>query len=659
MNIRIIKHLTILLSLVLAISNSLATTYYVSNTGIDTNNGTSPTSAFATVSRINELTLEPGDSVLFKCGDTWRAQTLYIRQSGTEDNYITFASYGTGNKPRILGSIQETSWSQSATLDNVWVSTGDYGPTGDKLAQIFLATTDTEGNDSITWGAFDGSGDPANLNMDYAWTMEVGGAKVYLFWSGDPNNDFNYIEIPQLTNCFEIDHQDYIEFDNLEIAYASLSGIRDRYPMLNQKGLRVTNCHIHHFGYKGSATAYGIYLSHSDSYYAHNEIHDCGRRGLSLSILDGDFPNGSMRNVLIEDNHFHHGWHTTGLDMITGVGDVVDSVIIRNNYFEGSPEVDLTNGLNAENSNHIFISNKAGGIEGDTSYSGKIYIYNNIFTHMHGKAVAFEWIEDSYICNNTFYGINPTIPNYQSAISLSQLCQNIDVKNNIIYNNEPQNGNRGMDNIVVFSDSYNSDLISLDYNLHYGTSDDNTIIVFVQSDTGTSVQPWQYPLSGWDQFRLDHPTLEANSIVPQDPMFLNPENNDFSLNEGSPAIGVGQSISWIKTDYYGNSMNIPPDLGAIQYGSGSLATVEAEKSLFKIYPNPVKDNLKIDLENAQKLAIGRVRVINNNGQVVMDNSFSAPNIQLDFSGINPGIYLLQILSIDGLAIDVKKIVVAP
>ena len=51
-----------------------AATYYVSSSaGDDANDGLSETVPLRTVENVNGLDLQPGDRVLFRCGDVWRA----------------------------------------------------------------------------------------------------------------------------------------------------------------------------------------------------------------------------------------------------------------------------------------------------------------------------------------------------------------------------------------------------------------------------------------------------------------------------------------------------------------------------------------------------------------------------------------------------------
>ncbi len=98
-------------------STPQAATYYVSSSqGDDDNDGLSESAPFATIHKVNGLDLDPGDQVLFKCGDTWQAQQLVISKSGSESAPITFRSYPADceNKPVLSGSLPVTGWSLSS-----------------------------------------------------------------------------------------------------------------------------------------------------------------------------------------------------------------------------------------------------------------------------------------------------------------------------------------------------------------------------------------------------------------------------------------------------------------------------------------------------------------------------------------------------------------
>jgi hypothetical protein len=82
------------------------TTYYVdAQHGNDTNNGTSPKSAWQSLNKVNATTFQPGDSILLKAGCAWEGQ-LWPKGSGREGEPIHLGSYGSGAKPLIRGNGQ-------------------------------------------------------------------------------------------------------------------------------------------------------------------------------------------------------------------------------------------------------------------------------------------------------------------------------------------------------------------------------------------------------------------------------------------------------------------------------------------------------------------------------------------------------------------------
>ncbi|MEO8588018.1 MAG: hypothetical protein ABI432_01500, partial [Flavobacteriales bacterium] len=69
-----IRSLRLLFALLPLMAN--ATVYYVSPTGSDTNNGTSQTTSWKTIARVNQISssLQAGDQVLFQSGGTYRGK---------------------------------------------------------------------------------------------------------------------------------------------------------------------------------------------------------------------------------------------------------------------------------------------------------------------------------------------------------------------------------------------------------------------------------------------------------------------------------------------------------------------------------------------------------------------------------------------------------
>ena len=83
------------------------TTYYISSsTGDDASEGTSPATPWKTMEKVSQSEFLPGDSILFKTGDTFVGQ-LVVPSSGHEGASIVIASYGEDSKPVLNGAGAE------------------------------------------------------------------------------------------------------------------------------------------------------------------------------------------------------------------------------------------------------------------------------------------------------------------------------------------------------------------------------------------------------------------------------------------------------------------------------------------------------------------------------------------------------------------------
>lgn len=97
-------------------SASWAASYYVDSvSGNDSNSG-SQTAPFRSVSKVNGLSLQGGDTVYFKAGGVYGS--ILNPASGTSSASVTYTSYGTGNKPSIAGaSITNRSYIKLTNLE--------------------------------------------------------------------------------------------------------------------------------------------------------------------------------------------------------------------------------------------------------------------------------------------------------------------------------------------------------------------------------------------------------------------------------------------------------------------------------------------------------------------------------------------------------------
>jgi len=78
------------------------TVYYVASNGKDSNKGTSPSSPWKTIKKVNQHAFEPGDEVHFRGGDHFPGM-VYVRDfAGSASQALTFTSYG-GSRATIEG----------------------------------------------------------------------------------------------------------------------------------------------------------------------------------------------------------------------------------------------------------------------------------------------------------------------------------------------------------------------------------------------------------------------------------------------------------------------------------------------------------------------------------------------------------------------------
>lgn len=96
---------------------SNGTTYYVSPNGSNSNTGTSASSPWQTVSKVDSFCPKPGDTVLFQGGQTFSGTDLEPPCSGTSSDPITYSSYGSGR----------------AILTDVWLPTSNHDLVFDNL----------------------------------------------------------------------------------------------------------------------------------------------------------------------------------------------------------------------------------------------------------------------------------------------------------------------------------------------------------------------------------------------------------------------------------------------------------------------------------------------------------------------------------------------
>ena len=221
-----------------------ATNYYVSNAGADTNDGRTPGMAWATLGRVNEAPLEPGDSVLFRRGDQWRGQLA--PHSGNESGPITYGAYGSGEKPLVLGSVEMNDaslWSQERP--NIW-ATRERKPGDPQLLPRDVGNIIFDGERSCgikVWNESD-------LDTQGEFWYDKQRRVLKLYSTECPTSRYSDIEFALTTLIVNQNGRCYVTYENLAFKYGGAHGIGGG----NTHHILVRDCD---FSYMGGGDLYG------------------------------------------------------------------------------------------------------------------------------------------------------------------------------------------------------------------------------------------------------------------------------------------------------------------------------------------------------------------------------------------------------------------
>lgn len=109
------KNITLILGVLLLFSNCTKVYYVDAASGNDSNSGKSPSKAWASLQKVNQIIFKPGDKILFKSGTVYYGQ-LELKGSGIKEKPILMDRYGSGRKPAIHGKGEKL---HTVLLNNV------------------------------------------------------------------------------------------------------------------------------------------------------------------------------------------------------------------------------------------------------------------------------------------------------------------------------------------------------------------------------------------------------------------------------------------------------------------------------------------------------------------------------------------------------------
>ncbi len=222
-------------------------TFYVSNSGDDSNDGLSPETAWKTLDKINDPeSVCENCNILFERGGLWRG-VIRVPHSG-----ITYSAYGVGMKPRFYGSRRNYAhpslW-QKSEYENVWYTTECTRNVG----MIAINHSDVIGKyDEIMCYrhvvGLDGYEGPWQLNKEFDFYGHLDEAITYLYCDkGNPGEIYDSIELGEfycLVTPSANAKRDLV-FDNLCLKFVGCHAIAELH---TRENVTVQNCIFAYLG---------------------------------------------------------------------------------------------------------------------------------------------------------------------------------------------------------------------------------------------------------------------------------------------------------------------------------------------------------------------------------------------------------------------------
>lgn len=325
------------------------TSYYVSSSGNDENDGLTPETPWKTLKKVSDASLCPGDGVLFCRGDLFRGQ-IKVKAG------VTYCAYGVGEKPKLYGWDKDLAdpaiWTEINPEKHIWQLTEGILDPGTlvfnggeahslKLIPSYLngkfVCREDESKD------FDMAEEMVR-DLDIFWHFdsilttvpskgedfpipkmgEQSFGTLYLRCDrGNPGAVFSSIEALTRRCMFAVGDVPNVHIDNLCMKYIGLHAVAAGGNSVS--GLRVTNCEIgwiggtiqHYFGTdpnypqggRGTVTRFGngveIYGGCEDYEVSNCYIYQVYDAAITHQVTTGGKPF-TMKNVLYKDNLVEH-----------------------------------------------------------------------------------------------------------------------------------------------------------------------------------------------------------------------------------------------------------------------------------------------------------------------------------------------------------------
>ncbi len=523
-----------------AIISLAQTTYYISTTGNDNNNGLTPTTAWKTFSYAASTSspVAPGDTVYIKAGDYGLDDVFIDKNFSPNDARISFIGYQ--NTP---GDINSFNFSYGDNIDaSLMPVINPYDRTvgeGINLSDIYNITI-------------------KNIQI----TNCLGGISI---WNTTSINSNHILE-----NIF---------FKNIGWEYSTAISIKEG------SGNTIKNCLI------VNATGAGM-----DLWGDNNQISNCKiYSNESQQVPDGTFTSMDYYIVLKGNNSIVDNCYAERDGDLEDVGhgfEIKESG--ENNLFKNCTAKNMIAGCfsvrwAAVKHNEFRNCKALGGVSTDVSAfmireGASNNTFNNCVSDNCEAGVRFLLAgEDANYCgsNNTLN--NCIIKNAEWAIDF----------NSYFYNSAPADSN-SIINCVIYNANYL-------YNCDRPNTNNkfiNTIISNVTNFTvGGNTPDLTYEYC--DFYNNGFSMIAGQGNIDTNPLFVNPTNGDFHLQPPSPCIDAGTLNNAPSFDF--EEMSRPSgngiDIGAYELLIGGISN--NKQRILSIYPNPTTNYIYLNKTSTQ------------------------------------------------------------
>jgi len=555
----------LILGSILLVNLTAQTTYYVDAiSGNNSNNGTSTSTAWKTLSKLSSSTFSPGSIIKFKAGQTFTG-TLVITSSGTPANPILYEMYGTGALP---------------ILDGLGSHYTVYSINKEYLEFKNIQFTNHRSGTIMSTDRFNA-----------------------LLFKSDDFGTVNHLHFDNIT-VFDVNSSIDESVSDTRYYGGILFYAKGDSLKSNFNDILIENSTFHNIGRTGVNFRSDWWYRNSDTNFGDD---------LGNGTLDNWY---ASTNVIIKNNTFDH---IRGNGLIIRV--TIDAMIEGNlfDYCGDGISGNATFCFNTDGT--VFQFNEARNTVynlGDTDARGIDSDYRTKNT----------LVQYNYLHNNGKGGFVATGGPQSPGFVPERFNKGTVVRYNILENNDLQgmhfSGNiDGLEvyNNVLYADSTYSDIVILNFKKWTAWPNDinfkNNIFFFAGSNSGfiyndgqsssngaTNLSfsnniffgptPANIPISGNTQ-SMPNITKDNNYSL-FDPLFVDPGNgtDGFHIIEGSPAAGTGLNFFQPLLDYYGNTIDTSSvNIGTYQGVLAELDTKGTENNqlpfsyaLHQNYPNP-------------------------------------------------------------------------